>query len=508
MLNSDLRGIWTYRSFSDNPKTVGDFEKIKVWEAELYLETKEDSRSVYGHLGERPEETSENHPYLNIEGEVDNGTPRRVAWRAKGAAGTAFEGWVYDYEGHITHQWPDGDGQRLAIVGTVIRTVEHGSAPAGRVFSFVAVKADFVEARSVIPLAEPVLELTSSRVMRLHHQLWHGVRNAWHSLPDEVQNAIQKWNWQPGPKGQERPALDRSVWRTNGSGEDFLYMHRRMIENVKKLDPNLSGWTQLPSARPLAEFREGFSRTAVGNPNGFAIPPAWNIPGNPGTSDWLHRIRRPSSFYAPFRTWEELYTNPSYLAVLSLGELGSRIEFTIHNWMHMRWASAPRDPETNEVIPMERDPLDHSEKWFEPEYDYLGDTFSSHVHPIFWRLHGWVDDRIEDWYRAQEIARPGVVKRANVNNVNWFSTDGEWVAIEEPWEGPRATERESSHGGHGMGHDTLDLDPEVMLRVLKILFTQDPNALPNGEPTRAVPEMLKRAYTGFDDVEGEQPELL
>src|SRR5262249_461163 len=37
------------------------------------------------------------------------------------------KGWIYDYVGTLTYRWPDADGQRPAIVGTVIRTVPHAT---------------------------------------------------------------------------------------------------------------------------------------------------------------------------------------------------------------------------------------------------------------------------------------------------------------------------------------------------------------------------------------------
>ena len=52
--------------------------------------------------------------------------------------------------------------------------------------------------------------------------------------------------------------------------------------------------------------------------------------------------------------------------------------------------------------PANRGDFDFDEKWDDPKYDYLGDFHSSHVNPMFWRLHGWVNDRIEDWYNAHE----------------------------------------------------------------------------------------------------------
>ena len=38
-----------------------------------------------------------------------------------------------------------------------------------------------------------------------------------------------------------------------------------------------------------------------------------------------------------------------------------------------------------------------------PAYNWLGDTYSSHVNSLFWKIHGWVDDRIEDWKTANNV---------------------------------------------------------------------------------------------------------
>ncbi len=490
MHDTSLRGIWTYRSLSDRPQPVGSFDNIKVWEAELYLDLAEGSNTLHGHLGERPAEATTGSPYLSLVGTVSQGRPQRVQWRGVGAQNTAFEGWVYDYEGFVAPDWPSAEHQRKCIVGTVTRTVAHGSAPAGAVFSFIAVQRDFREPREVIPINSEALRMLASLEMRLHHQLWHLARNVWARIADTVKDAIRERGWQPGPTKAERHARDLGS-RTNGSGEDFLYMHRRMIRDARRLDPELTAWDALPSVGPLASFADGFAETHVGNPGGFAVPPAWVIADNPALTQWLHEIHRPSSLYSPFRTWEQQFTNPAYLATLPLGELGSRLEITIHNWMHMRWASVPRDPCTGRMLPNGREDLDWRGGWVMPEYDYLGDTFSSHVNPVFWRLHGWIDDRIEDWYRAQQSVRPGAVTRRAVYGLDWFEADGTWVAVDDPWEGPRRQGAEESR---------LDLDAEVMKEALTILVTENPSPTGNGG-ARVSPLMLNPAYTGFGRVE-------
>ena len=81
---------------------------------------------------------------------------------------------------------------------------------------------------------------------------------------------------------------------------------------------------------------------------------------------------------------------------LTLGQLGALIEFTVHNNLHNRFAAEPMDYRPDGISP--DDPVDP--QWDTPEYDYLGDIYSSHVNPVFWFLHGWVDSSIDRWFDA------------------------------------------------------------------------------------------------------------
>jgi hypothetical protein len=264
-----------------------------------------------------------------------------------------------------------------------------------------------------------------------------------------------------------------------------------MVQHVRALDPSVGTWTRLPQPGPLASFDAGVKALRIGNLDGYAVPPSWIVPGDPSTTSWLAELRKTSTLYGKFQVWEALYTDPRYLSTLSLGDVGSRVEFTIHNWMHMRWASVTRDPTPDKSkrglpLPAGRTPLDFDTKWLDPEYDYLGETFSSHVNPIFWRVHGWVDARIEDWHRAQESVRPGVIKRKQLFGVDWFEVDGKWVVSDAPWEGPRMAEREHEHHT-GHDHDGLLLDVPTMQQALTIIFGPEPTASPMAfEKARAI----------------------
>lgn len=120
-----------------------------------------------------------------------------------------------------------------------------------------------------------------------------------------------------------------------------------------------------------------------------------------------------------------------------------------------------------------RQDYDFDEKWDDPRYDFLGEFYSSHVNPLFWRLHGWVDDRIEDWYQAHEAASPGEIERSDHQGVAWFKP-GRWVQAADPFDWP-----DSGHDDHG--HDD-DHAIAVMLEVLEIVRKADERAMARSGP--------------------------
>jgi hypothetical protein len=233
-----------------------------------------------------------------------------------------------------------------------------------------------------------VIEMLASRPHRMHHYIWHQVRNSWHEYPAETKAEITRLGWNPPRTAFYEGnvlALD------NYSGEDFLYMHRQMINQVNEMlatinDPNypkVEPWESLPA--PTSSE--------------FPVPPAWDT-GNDRFTQRLARLKSEDYFSNVMQVWEKYYLLEDNLRRLSLGQLGALLEFTIHNNMHMRWAAQPADerpdpaPTNPEAIPTE---------WDDLSYDYLGDTYSSHVNPIFWYLHGWVDQCIDRWQEANRL---------------------------------------------------------------------------------------------------------
>jgi hypothetical protein len=57
-----------------------------------------------------------------------------------GRPGTPTENWEYDYKATTTPKWPNGIDQVPTLVGTLIRAKPHGTAKAGVVASFIAIK--------------------------------------------------------------------------------------------------------------------------------------------------------------------------------------------------------------------------------------------------------------------------------------------------------------------------------------------------------------------------------
>jgi hypothetical protein len=313
-------------------------------------------------------------------------------------------------------------------------------------------KNNYTEPRDIIPLPKVVAELFSSRKHRLHHALWHGLRDYWNNSNqlDEVRkNKIKNLNWEP-----LRPALSwkKDGWvpnLSNGSGEDFLFMHRKMILDFDNAmiksgnDPNI-GWSLIPEP--------GHSETRY---PGIQVPKEWSLPSE---LEWLERrfasVKSDTFYWSRIRWWDRKFHNPIFLRTLTLGELGSLLETSVHNDLHMRWASQPVDPVTGELLIMGRNENDIDPKWDVISYDFLGETYSSQVNPIFWRLHKWVDSIIDEWFNAHNSHNSNSIEITEYKNVVWFKK-GTWVKVAKPWSSP------DNHHAHSI---------EQMEEVFEILF--------------------------------------
>ncbi|MBI3552972.1 MAG: Tat pathway signal protein [Elusimicrobia bacterium] len=274
-------------------------------------------------------------------------------------------------------------------------------------------------------LPKEVIAYMAGRDVRMHHYLWHAVRDGWLAFDAKTQKAIKDMGWEP-PRPSLRANGDPII--DNDSGEDFLYMHHHMIAMVNAKLAEVATAQHLSYAKVTS-----WSQIPAPTDADYPVPPAWDT-GDADFNGYLKKVKSDDFFKNTMVPWERDYTDPKKLKTMSLGELGARIEHTIHNSLHMRFCSNPGAirPDVDSA-----DPNSIDAKWDDPAYDYLGDTYSSQVNPVFWKIHGWVDDRIEDWKKAHGIT----------GEIAWKGT---WVGHQD-------------HGDHQKGPPRAGMPPDKQL---------------------------------------------
>ena len=127
-------------------------------------------------------------------------------------------------------------------------------------FTFALVLIAFVQISSSQNTTEPAFprslrDAMASRYERYHHNLWHNVRENWDKLSNTTKEGIRKLGWAPPRIGRKWVNNTSSPIPENGSGEDFLYMHRVMIQKANKIladnkEPyyrRIQGWKTIPA---------------------------------------------------------------------------------------------------------------------------------------------------------------------------------------------------------------------------------------------------------------------
>lgn len=302
-----------------------------------------------------------------------------------------------------------------------------------------------------------VIEKMASRASRLHHFLWHQLRDTWETpeeeggMSTEQKKIIEDCGWKP-----ERASIKNSTWLLwNDSGVDFLFMHRQMIKVVNEITKENQG--------DSANFKalEGWSRIPTPSDTSSPVPQAWELYGDL-YSERLKNLKTDVYYYALIREWERKFRDQKFLKGIFLGELGARIESTIHNDMHMRWCDRPWDARTTKQELSLGRPDDSIDKiWDNPKYNWLGDVYSSHVNPTFWKLHGWVDDCIKAWYEANKDDFN--IEMFQYRNVTWFK--GNLVGTDNPWTGGIDFSHMQKQHLHERHHNE-----EVMEKIANILL--------------------------------------
>ncbi|PTQ84867.1 hypothetical protein [Nitrosomonas ureae] len=126
---SEFVGTWSYRSLLRDPDLTKEFNDLRFGAGTLIISVS-GSGEVSGSLG--GEGWS-----LGLSGSCRE---NEIKFQGRGVIGG--DEWVYDYLGYMSPQWPNGIDETPAIVGTIVRSVDHsnGQSKAGLVASWYAVQ--------------------------------------------------------------------------------------------------------------------------------------------------------------------------------------------------------------------------------------------------------------------------------------------------------------------------------------------------------------------------------
>lgn len=345
-----LSGEWRYRSFRNRSEHIENINDLLFGEAELELlvtaDGDIDGYLRFGSLGR-----------LKIDGKAEV-EGRMTVLRFQGVgkeAGLGTSGWVYDYIGWLVPEWENGVNQKPALVGSVIRTVDHGAAKAGTVASFIAVQgllANTPPAAFDAPIPDEIIEWMKNRGWGDHHTRWHTERNWDFLTAEELSEAVKLgWSRYPMQEGEE------------GNGLDFLAMHRVMIRMLRAEFPAhkalFEGWDTPPTDPFLT---------------GEELPNNSRSPFSPLMATAVSRLSRDQEL-AKFIGDDELgrYLQTSLNPTpKEPTRRSSDLTAGIHNYLHNRWA-------------LKSSPID------------LGMPKVNIYNQRFWRLHGWIDKQWEKY---------------------------------------------------------------------------------------------------------------
>lgn len=214
-------------------------------------------------------------------------------------------------------------------------------------------------------------ELMATPEVRAWHFLWHGIRNAWVDMStaerQEVREKLGKeWDLEQGGTGDRRE-----------SGEEFLHMHHKMLEALKNHlgDQMYDAWTAPPA------------------PDDSKYP----MPGyvDPNTHGYYRSVSNQLANY------HSRATDLARVKSMTLSQYGLWLEEGLHNLMHNTWAHPTQwyysyEPTLQEIM---SDP-DKYPMFAHPTNNSLVSTYTSHTNPTFYRLHGYIEARIQTWLDA------------------------------------------------------------------------------------------------------------
>jgi hypothetical protein len=132
MSEINISGTYVYRSLINNQDVQTDFNDLEFGRGTMNITQKDSSINGTFDMGGGYKMTLEGTLYSN-----DKNSYLRMT--GYGVPGTITDKWVYDYFGIIIPVWPKAVAQVPTIMGSVIRSVDHGSSKAGVTATFYMV---------------------------------------------------------------------------------------------------------------------------------------------------------------------------------------------------------------------------------------------------------------------------------------------------------------------------------------------------------------------------------
>lgn len=214
---------------------------------------------------------------------------------------------------------------------------------------------------------------------RFSHIMWHGFQNAYHALTADQKSLLLQIDSRFKPRAPYRDANGATITlaKDNSGGEDFLFMHRQMVMQTRSMYymanlPCLASWKTTPPA----------------NDSVWPVPPGNNSTKSASTYQHMKNLEK------------KFFRNRAWLKRRSLSQVGYALSFSIHGIFHFRFNDQNKERSFGTRPALTLDNLDTFAKWDSPNYDLLWDTYSSAVNPHFWKLHGFVDETINEWLIA------------------------------------------------------------------------------------------------------------
>jgi hypothetical protein len=309
--------------------------------------------------------------------------------------------------------------------------------------------------QAVVPIPDEVTAFSSSRAQRYYHLFFHTARMNVLRLGRKQQHALLNMGWvAPRPASAFEADGTEVPLEGNNSGEDFIFMHRMMIGRINAILATLVG--------NAYKVIVGWKACPAPGDKDYPVPANYEIPGQEGLVGVITLFKSDDFYWDEIKPREEALKKNSYLRSRTLGQLGSKLENEIHTFMHIRFSAenSVGYRQQNPMTPVAR----VDESWDVPAYDWLGDFYSAHVNPTFWKIHGWVENRVADWAKANKLDRVIFIGTWEGGPADMY-TDLESVALIDETEVPvpETTSEDTSSSDDEV--DTASLEEIVKLLV-------------------------------------------